>query len=391
MTRQATSLRGGRFALLAGLAVGSAFAAVAVAAAADAPKPLRIAWGPFLQDLTPNGVNVLWSAGGRKSDVLEYGSAADKLDKSVKPAVDALGRASIPDLEPGKRYFYRVRIQSPDGSETVYSDVASFVTPRPDVTKFSFAVIADTHTSRCNHGLAKLMLELKPDFVLNGGDRSPSVMSGTLRPYKDVIARVPMYMARGNHDSYEKHKMVSMVAGPGDNQYFAFTWGNARILSVNTEDRKGRPAQLGKGGTQYKWLEGELRSCRQTWKIVFQHIPVYSAHDGGLRRELADERDLLEQYGVDVVFQGHQHHYDRSHPLKGGEVAKDGKGVIYITQSGACGGKYKFPKGTDFPFLAKTYNQGPFLGMVYIDGKKARIECLGPDRKLIDSLELQKP
>ncbi len=43
------------------------------------------------------------------------------------------------------------------------------------------------------------------------------------------------------------------------------------------------------------------------------------------------------------------------------------------------------------PFLAKTYNEGPFLGMVYIDGNKLKFECLGPDKRLIDSLELQKP
>lgn len=395
MTRRTIPHRWARSALLATLIAAlllvPARASMAADAGAKAAKPLRIAWGPFLQDLTPTGVNVVWSAGGRAGDVLEYGSAADKLDKSVTPAADALGRASITGLTAGTTYSYRVTIKAPDGSETVTSNVASFVTPRPDVTKFSFAVIADTHTSGCNHDLAKLMLELKPDFVLNGGDRSPSVMSGTLRPYKDIIARVPMYMARGNHDSYEKHKMVSMVAGPGDNQYFAFTWGNARIISVNTEDRRGKPAQLSKGGTQYKWLENELKTCKETWKIVFQHIPVYSGYSAGLTKDLDDERELLEKYGVDVVFQGHQHNYDRSHPMKGGEAAKDGKGVIYITQSGACGGKEKFPKGTDFPFLAKTYNEGPFMGMVYIDGNKARIDCIAPDKKVIDTLELQKP
>jgi len=359
--------------------------------AADESSSLKMPWGPFLQDLTPTSVNVVWCPFKRNDDVLEYGPAPDKLDRSVKPGADSLGRAAITDLEPGKTYYYRVRMKDSASDEIGYSNVTSFVTPQPKDTKYSFAVIADTHTARCNHDLAALMAELKPDFVLNGGDRSPSVMSGTLRPYKDIIASVPMYMARGNHDSADKQRMVSMVAGPGDNQYYAFTWGNARIICVNTEDRKGRPAQLAKGGTQYRWLEEELKNCNQTWKIVFQHIPVFSAYDGGLRSELEDERELLEKYGVDLVFQGHQHNYDRSQPLKDNAVAKDGKGVIYITCSGACGGKEKFPKGTDLWFLAKTYNEGPFLGMIYIDGNKARFECLGSDKTVIDSLELQKP
>ncbi len=377
--------------LLAGLVLAFSVLSGPVAQAADVPESLKIPWGPFLQDLRPTGVNVVWCPFKRTDDVLEYGSATDKLDHSVRPGTDALGRASITGLEPGQTYYYRVKVKAPESDETGYSDVASFVTPRPDVTDLSFAVVADTHTSGCNKDLAALMAKLKPDFVLNGGDRSPSVMSGTLRPYKEIIASVPMYMARGNHDSAVKQRMVSMVAGPGDNQYFAFTWGNARVISVNTEDRRGNPPQLNKGGTQYRWLEEELKNCNQTWKIVFQHIPVFSAYDGGLRKELDDERELLEKYGVDLVFQGHQHNYDRSQPLKDNAVAKDGKGVIYITCSGACGGKEQFPKGTDLWFLAQTYNEGPFLGMVYIDGNKLEFECLGPDKKVIDSLKLQKP
>jgi len=390
MTNRTDNRSSMKLCVLAGLALALSMPAGPSAQAADAPNPFNIPWGPFLQGLTPTSVNVVWAA-DRKDDAIEYGAAADKLDKSVQPAADASGRASITGLEPGETYFYRVRMKAAGSGEVGYSEVASFVTPTPDVTKFSFAVISDTHTSGCNHQLARLMAELDPDFVLNGGDRSPSVVSGTLKPYKSLMASVPMYMARGNHDRADKQKMVSMVAGPGDNQYFAFTWGNARIFSVNTEDRKGNPAPLKKGGEQYKWLEEELKNCKQTWKIVFQHIPVYSAYDGGLTSDLDDERQLLEKYGMDLVFQGHQHNYDRSHPMKGGEVAKDGKGVIYITCSGACGGKEKFPKGTDMPFLAKTYNEGPFLGMVYIDGNKLRFECLGPDKRLIDSLELKKP
>jgi len=376
--------------LLAGLALVLSVPVGLAALAADAPNPFNIPWGPFLQNLTPTGVNVVWAA-DRKDDVVEYGAASDKLEKAVQPAADAAGRASITGLEPGKAYYYHIKMKAAESGEVRYSEVASFVTPKPDVVKFSFAIIADTHTAKCNPALAALMKELKPDFVLNGGDRSPSIVSGTLKPYKDIIASVPMYMARGNHDSADKQRMVSMVAGPGDDQYFAFTWGNARIISVNTEDRKGNPAPLKKGGEQYQWLEGELKNCKQTWKIVFQHIPVFSAYDGGLTKELDDERELLEKYGANLVFQGHQHNYDRSQPLKDNAVAKDGKGTIYITCSGACGGKEKFPQGTDFWFLAKTYNEGPFLGMVYIDGNRLRFECLGPDKKLVDSLELQAP
>jgi hypothetical protein len=115
---------------------------------------------------------------------------------------------------------------------------------------------------------------------------------------------------------------------------------------------------------------------------------VYSAYDGGMTNDLDDERALLEKYGVDVVFQGHQHNYDRSHSLMDNAVATGGKGVIYITASGACGGKEKFPKGTDFWFIEKTFNGAPFLGMVYVDGDKAKIVFMTDEKQVIDTLEL---
>lgn len=370
------------------LPIASSRAADAGAKPAVKDEAAKIAWGPFLQNLTPTGVSMI-VAGKMSSCVVEYGEAADKLDKSVNLA-DSSGRATITGLTPDKTYFYRVTIKSEDGKSDASSKTASFKTPVEGVKTFSFAVIADTHTSGCNRDLAKLMGELKPDFILNGGDRSPSIVSGTLSPYHDIMMRMPMYMARGNHDTEDKQTMVSFMPGPGNNQYFAFTWGNARIISVNTEDRKGPKGALKKGGAQYQWLENELKNCKETWKIVFQHIPVYSAYDGGLTDDLDDERGLLEQYGVDLVFQGHQHNYDRSKPLKDKAVAKDaGKGVIYVTCSGACGGKEKFPKGTDLWFLDKTYNEGPFLGMVYIDGNKLKMDVVGPEKKEIDSLTLE--
>jgi len=370
------------------LPIASTWAAEAGAKPAAKDEAAKIAWGPFLQNLTPTSVSMIW--GGASNGLVEYGQAADKLDTSVRQAENSAGRMTITGLTPDKTYFYRLTIKSDDGKITASSETASFKTPVEGMKTFSFAVIADTHTSGCNRDLARLMGELKPDFILNGGDRSPSVVSGTLKPYHDIMMRMPMYMARGNHDAADKQTMVSMMPGPGDNQYYAFTWGNARIISVNTEDRKGNSAPLKKGGAQYQWLENELNNCKETWKIVFQHIPVYSAYDGGLTGDLDDERGLLEQYGVDLVFQGHQHNYDRSKPLKDKAVAKDGaKGVIYVTCSGACGGKEKFPKGTDLWFLDKTYNEGPFLGMVCIDGKKLKMDIVGPDKKGIDTLTLE--
>ena len=113
---------------LAMLVLAALAVCVPAPAADKAPDPsaaFNMPWGPFLQDLTPTGVNVVWCPAGRTDDVLEYGPAADKLDKSVKPAADALGRAAVAGLEPGKTYYYRIRMKDPAGDKTaMHRDVS---------------------------------------------------------------------------------------------------------------------------------------------------------------------------------------------------------------------------------------------------------------------------
>ena len=351
--------------------------------AGTAEKPYDIAWGPFLQNLTSASVTVLWSGGGAGEELVEYGETKEQLSRSVRSAE---ARATIAGLKPGKSYFYRVTSKPQGEGRAASSAIATFTTPVEDVQAFSFVILADTHQSKCAPDLAKRILAEKPDFVLHLGDRNPSIVGGLLKPYKEVMQQVPMYMARGNHDTADKQRQFSAMPGPGDQQYYSYRWGNARFICVNTEDWKG--AGLKKGGPQYQWLENELKTCKEQWKFVFQHIPVYSAWDGGMNPAADDERALLEQYKVDVVFQGHMHNYDRSLPLRNQAVAKE-DGVIYITASGGCGGNEPFPKGEKHWFIDKTWRGEPFIGSCAVNGDKARIQFMTPARQVFDSLELQ--
>jgi 3',5'-cyclic AMP phosphodiesterase CpdA len=77
------------------------------------------------------------------------------------------------------------------------------------------------------------------------------------------------------------------------------------------------------GGLQRRWLERELASARQDddidWIVVFMHqVAMSSAHfngaDIGIRRQWLP---LFDTYGVDLVLSGHEHHFERSHPVRG--------------------------------------------------------------------------
>ncbi len=78
------------------------------------------------------------------------------------------------------------------------------------------------------------------------------------------------------------------------------------------------------GGAQKTWLERELRSARADrdidWIVVCMHQVAISTADQfngadlGIRQEWLP---LFDKYGVDLVVCGHEHHYERSHPVRG--------------------------------------------------------------------------
>jgi 3',5'-cyclic AMP phosphodiesterase CpdA len=77
-------------------------------------------------------------------------------------------------------------------------------------------------------------------------------------------------------------------------------------------------------GAQKVWLERELAAARRDpdidWLVICMHqvaistADMFNGADLGIRQEWLP---LFDQYGVDLVVCGHEHHYERSHPLRG--------------------------------------------------------------------------
>ena len=65
------------------------------------------------------------------------------------------------------------------------------------------------------------------------------------------------------------------------------------------------------------WLINDLDSSNQTWKIVVFHQPSFSSGNATLRNDqMRTIAKLLEDHGVNVVFNGHEHNYQRTLPLR---------------------------------------------------------------------------
>jgi len=127
--------------------------------------------------------------------------------------------------------------------------------------------------------------------------------------------------------------------------WYAFTVGSIRVISLNNDDvclqdgafsgfrRDNVPGYTANGdnpyingyssGAQRAWLERELARAQHSgdidWIVVCMHqVAMSSAHfngaDLGIRQNWLP---LFDKYGVDLVVAGHEHHFERSFPVRG--------------------------------------------------------------------------
>jgi hypothetical protein len=163
-------------------------------------------------------------------------------------------------------------------------------------------------------------------------------------PYKALIdGGVKFYASLGNHDDdgQIQYKLFNM----NGQKYYTFKPQNGIrffALDSNYVDQK-----------QLQWLDKELTASGSDWKIAFFHHPLYSS--GATHGSAELQRNLIEpvfiKHGVNVVFMGHEHFYERIKPQKGvayfiiGSSAKLRKGDLRKSPLTAYG------NDTDYAFM----------------------------------------
>lgn len=108
-------------------------------------------------------------------------------------------------------------------------------------------------------------------------------------------------------------------------QYYAFDYGNVHVVSL---DSQVAIRDAGNNATMKEWLINDLSANNSDWTVVIFHHPPYTkgSHDSdttalGIDQPIFDIREqytqIFEDHGVDVVYSGHSHSYERSFYLKG--------------------------------------------------------------------------
>ncbi len=245
---------------------------------------------------------------------------------------------TVKSLEPDTNYEYRVG--SPE--REIWSNWYTFKTAPPQTKNFSFMYLGDAQVGWEEWGkLLATAIEKNPEcvFILMAGDLSNR---GNERDDWDlffhyageIFAKYPIVPTIGNHEYKSTPLMPKMYLdyfvlpqnGPENvpaEYCYSFKYSNAKfvILNGNHEPELQRP-----------WLEQQLANSDSIWKFLMFHQPIYSS---GLRRDNKHLRDawlpVIDQYHVDIVFQGHDHSYWRTYPLKNNQkVSSPSEGTYYV-------------------------------------------------------------
>ena len=170
------------------------------------------------------------------------------------------------------------------------------------------------------------------------------------RMVEPLTARVTLQVLAGNHEpefvpkpkvgvEYQAYKsrMKGPVGGSTDGPFF-YSWesGNAHFISLNSY------MPFNDTSDQYKWLEADLKSIdreRTPWVFAGTHAPWYNSNkhhqnepeEWGMKDAM---EPLFHKHQVDVLFCGHVHAYERSHPVYNGTVTPGAMLEINIGDGG---------------------------------------------------------
>jgi predicted phosphodiesterase len=361
------------------------------------PEPDREVQYPVVQDRLPyiqhpqqDRVRISWRSLEAVSGSIAYGPVKGNPAHVVQSDSSYKKHSFVlENLVPNTRYYYTVF----NGNDTVVED-ASFLTAKlPENDTLSFFVLGDSGTgnqaqedvrdaliTNYNEDAVDLLLHVG-DVHQQAGDEYDSVHFDVYQP---LLQELGFFAAIGNHDTYTDNggPFLDSFYPPGtnghpDGRYYWHSWGNSFFLNIDTN------IDFTEGSPQYDFIVEALNSPERAeldWTFVYFHHPPYTEYwpqwDGDKR-----VRDylvpLFEAQGVDMVFNGHTHSYER------GMLGR----VHYIVSGG--GGGNLDPFGRDFAHVDFSVAEHHFLRLD-VTGLKLQMTAIDASGSVFDTIEINK-
>lgn len=364
-------------------------------AGSDTPKAIRL---NYPTEDASRTLAFMWTSGkDNRSTLVQLGTSPDNLDRTYWGYSFTYSglvnrrqhEVHVCDLEPGRTYHYRV------GGEGGWSEIHTFSTapaPGTEGAEVVFGVVGDTRSSTYEAwGQAiRQIRDAGADFVLFSGD---AVEVGPVQAQWDLwfeqaspaLADLPYVPCNGNHDQVVL-QYFAQFALPRDERNYAVRYGDMAIVSM-TDTPIDEIIEIG-GSYRAFMDDAYTRLSDARWKVLLNHRPFYSAstRHGSAEDLQAEWLPVVDEHRVDIVFNGHDHNYERSRPVRGGEVVAPGAGTLFVVAAGV--GAPLYDNGADW-WTEKSEKVENYL-LVRATRDTMQVTAYRLDGTVLDEFSLQK-
>ncbi|RZB29298.1 MAG: hypothetical protein AEth_01266 [Candidatus Argoarchaeum ethanivorans] len=326
-----------------------------------------ISWGPYITNTDTNSTTINWKSedatlGIVKYAIEKYYAENGEYDHIINDTENKqLHHLVIRDLTPNTVYHYQLTVGTGSTGDRTFKTYGN--------GSFTFIVYGDTReqtglfTQMERHKLVadSIAEEENISFVIHTGD---FVCSGNdMDEWNDffdagraMLANTTLYPVLGNHeDNHTNYYDAFGMLG-----WYSFDCGNVHFTVLDNNDWAS-PHTTG----QTEWLRNDLNTSA-TWKFVSFHHPIYSSnerHLGGWKNDVWE--NIFINNGVDVVFNGHVHVYERY----------EESGIQYVVLG--CGGAPLYSLASEkIRGYQSSFEHALGYARITIEGDKATMEVI---------------
>lgn len=289
-------------------------AALTVLGGCTLPSLFPLAAGPYLTATSSTSATIAWIGSDAGSLNVAYWPA-DTTSEALVVAASAANEqwstyhAEITGLSPSTRYAYR--LERSGARRIQIGPTYEFVSAPTDWSEgFSFNVVSDLQDhSILRRVVADMVGDGDTAFWMAAGDITHKPTTDVWRGFFSItqpyISRVPFRAAYGNHDS-DSESLQRYMGFPEDRRWYSFNYGSAHVIALDSK------SDFSPGSAQYQWLVNDLTAASgMPWRFAFFHHPQDCPTEGKWSVDVRQHLNpLFEQYGVQLVFNGHSHVYE---------------------------------------------------------------------------------
>ena len=279
------------------------------------PVDASITRGPFLQQVGRRSALVVWETDQPAPSEVSFGTTPSFGQSASKPEQVTHHVVELTGLQPASMYYFQVE------SAKLPSGRGEFSTEVDRAMPYRLVAYGDTRSNYNDHrAVIDAMVLDRPLAYFHGGDlvangASDSDWNSFFDAEAQMLLRAPLYPAIGNHEG-DGPQYVDIFELPGNSpspeRYYSVRYANTLLISL---DLYTNP--FGVGSDQRAWLETLLAEAATDPGIRQRFVQLHHGpYDSGSHKSNTSVRSalspLFEQYGVDIVFSGHDHCYERS-------------------------------------------------------------------------------